>query len=50
MRQSGTILGVPAEHQTSDASIGYPPGLAREQFISFAKNTENRGIRKNTIQ
>ena len=33
-----------SEHQTSDASIGYPPGLTRERFISFARNTINRGI------
>ena len=26
------------------ASIGYPPGLTRERFISFARNTINRGI------
>jgi hypothetical protein len=27
-----------------DTSIGYPPGLTRERFISFARNTINRGI------
>ena len=32
------------EHQTSDASIGYPPGLTGERFISSARNTVNRGI------
>ena len=33
-----------SEYQTSDTSIGYPPGLTRERFISFARNTVNRGI------
>ena len=33
-----------SEYQTSDTSIGYPPGLTRERLISFAKNTVNRGI------
>ena len=33
-----------SEYQTSDNSIGRPPGTIREQFISFAKNTVNRGI------
>ena len=33
-----------SEYQTSDASIVYPPGLTRERFISFARNTVNRGI------
>ena len=42
-------LGAPSEHQTSDASIGYPLGLTGERFISFARNTINRGLRKNTI-
>ena len=32
------------EHQTSDASIGYPPGLTGERFISFARNTIKHGI------
>ena len=32
-----------------DTSIGYPPGLTGERFISFARNTINREIRKNTI-
>jgi len=27
-----------------DTFIGYPPGLTRERFISFARNTINRGI------
>ena len=42
-------LGAPSEHQTSDASIGYPPGLTRERFISFTRNTINRSFHKNTI-
>ena len=33
-----------SEYQTSDASIGYTPGLTGERFISFARNTINRGI------
>ena len=33
-----------SEYQTNDTSIGYPPGLTRERFISFARNTVNRGI------
>jgi hypothetical protein len=37
------------EYHTCDTSVGYPPGLTRERFISFARNTINRGIRKNTI-
>ena len=32
------------EHQTSDASIGYPPGLTGARFISFAINTINSSI------
>ena len=32
-------LGAPSEHQTSDASIGYPPGLTGERLISFAINS-----------
>ena len=35
-----------SEYQTSDTSIGYPPGLTRERFISFARNTVNRGIQQ----
>jgi hypothetical protein len=27
-----------------DTSIGYPPGLTRERFISFVRNTINCGI------
>jgi hypothetical protein len=33
-----------SEYQTSDTSIGRPPGTTRERFISFARNTVNRGI------
>jgi hypothetical protein len=33
-----------SEHQTSDASIGYPPGLTRERLIFFTRNTVNRGF------
>jgi hypothetical protein len=32
-----------------DTSVGYPPGLAREQLISFARNIINRGFSQNTI-
>ena len=39
-------LGVPSEHQTSDASTGHPPGLTGERFISFAKNTINHTFAK----
>ena len=35
---------VDSEYQTSDTSIGNPPGLTGERFISFARNTVNRGI------
>jgi len=41
--------GLSREYHTCDTSVGYPPGLTRERFISFARNTINRGIRKNTI-
>ena len=33
-----------SEYQKYDTSIGYLPGLTRERFISFARNTVNRGI------
>ena len=41
-----STLGAPAEHQTSDASIGYPPGLTGERLISFARNTISRTFAK----
>ena len=41
--------GSSREYHTCDTSVGYPPGLIGERFISFARNTINRGIRKNTI-
>jgi hypothetical protein len=31
-----------SEHQTSDISVGYPPGLTIERLISIARNTVNR--------
>jgi len=39
-------LGAPSEHQTSDASTGYPPGLTGERLISFARNTISRTFAK----
>ena len=39
-------LGAPSEHQTSDASIGYPPGLTVERLISFARNNISRTFAK----
>jgi hypothetical protein len=33
----------------SDVSVGYPPGLTREQLISFVRNTVNRDFSQNTI-
>ena len=38
--------GLNSEYQKYDTSIGYPPGLTRERFISFARNTVNRGIQQ----
>jgi hypothetical protein len=38
-----------SEHQTSDASIGYPPELTRERFISLVKNTINHGVLKKIL-
>ena len=38
--------GLNSEYQKYDTSIGYPPGLTRERFLSFARNTGNRGIQQ----
>jgi hypothetical protein len=38
-----------SEYHTCDTSVGYPPGLIREQLISFVRNTVNGGFSQNTI-
>ena len=37
------------QYQTDGTSIGYPPGLTRERFISLARNIVNRGIFSKTL-
>ena len=44
MQQTESEERLASKYQTSDTSIGYPPGLTRERFISFARNTVNREI------
>jgi hypothetical protein len=38
-----------SEHQTSDASIGYSPGLIRERLIFFVRNTVKHGFSQKNI-